>query len=282
MKKTSFIKIETFLFMGMLSCIALSTYFIYNNHDSKNKVSRELTNIQSLLNNVQKENVIESFKDISENYLIENNWLPTSKFLRKINAPNQNELHVAYSRLNDTDCADLVNKSEGLWKSDSDVYINNKKLHGFKGSLISLCAYSKNDVLIKFTGLKSENQKVAEVKQAEIEAKRKTEKIKIEKERKEAKAIQKAIDETPLPRTTIVPIIPEERKVEKPKESVDIIPIIPNEIPQKIESANEMDNEQSTFLDATKEEIQNSVVEIDVPISPVVEKVESTSEDNLK
>lgn len=271
MKKTSFIKIETFLFMGMLSCIALSGYFIYNNHDSKNKVSRELTSVKSLLANVQKENVIESFKDINENYLIENNWVTKSKFLRQINAPSQNELHLVYSKLNDTDCTDLVNKSEGLWKSESDVYINNKKLHGFKGSLISLCAYSKNDVLIKFTGLKSENQKIAEVKKAEIESNRRTEKIKLEKERKEAKAIQKAIEETPLPRTTIVPInsIPEEKKNEASK----------NKDVHKINIDGEEDFiDKDLFKEVTKEELQNSVVEIDVPISVFIKNDLESSE----
>lgn len=269
MKKTSFIKIETFLFMGMLSCIALSGYFIYNNHDSKNKVSRELTSIQSLLTNVQKENVIESFKDINENYLIENNWVTKSKFLRQINAPSQNELHLIYSKLNDTDCTDLVNKSEGLWKSESDVYINNKKLHGFKGSLISLCAYSKNDVLIKFTGLKSENQKIAEVKKAEIESNRRAEKIKLEKERKEAKAIQKAIEETPLPRTTIVPInsIPEEKKNEASK----------NKDVHKINIEEDF-VDKDLFKEVTKEELQNSVVEIDVPISVFIKNDLESSE----
>lgn len=262
MKKKSF-KMETALVLVMFFLSLSPVYFLIDASEEKKKVINEIKSLAHLYENIEKTDVLESYRTVSNESLINDKIITPSYFRREVFTVSPNQINSKYYRVKEKTCLNFLDKIKTELKDKNYlVSVNNFEISKIKAMGYEVCSMKRNTIEVVLSGLKSKTQRENEELISQFE--KEMEQLRIDDE------YQKKLEREKIQREKRKKRMAEEaklRQMEEEREYLKLItPVTPADIQLKFTTVTPLEKEKTENINSFNGVIENDLIKEVIPL----------------
>lgn len=263
MKKKSF-KMETALVLVMFFLSLSPVYFLIDASEEKKKVINEIKSLAHLYENIEKTDVLESYRTVSNESLISDKIITPSYFRREVFTVSPHQINSKYYRVKEKTCLNFLDKIKTELKDKNYlVSVNNFEISKIKAMGYEVCSMKRNTIEVVLSGLKSKTQRENEELISQFE--KEMEQLRIDDE------YQKKLEREKIQREKRKKRMAEEaklRQMEEEREYLKLItPVTPADIQLKFTTVTPLEKEKTENINSFNGVIENDLIKEVIPLA---------------